>query len=569
MTPDRVLGEMSKVGLNATEFGPIGFLPEDPKEKSEFLAKHNMQAIGGFYPILLHDSSYDPLPAVAKELEGYLASKAEVLVLAASTGVEGYDGARPVLSAGQWDTVFENLDRVSVLALQSGVLAVLHPHVGTMVESAEDIEKVLAGSTISFCLDTGHMLIGGTDPVEFSRLHGSRIAHSHLKDVNLEVSSRVRSGELSYYEGVQQGLYTPLGQGDVDVRSVIKNMLEANYRGWFALEQDNVVNTEPADGQGPLLDARVSVDFINQVVSEFSREIKLSKWFYPKGELVSGPWEVVVDDSRPGWKYTGTKVGNFKSQSFFELPADKWERAIWPLDGEAIMVDFQGAESGSLTLRGRESVFHGPADFIFLPRFTSAVVTGSGRFIVAEALATADKNVQLTKKEDVSVLIRGVGGASRQIHDYGGVDLLDASAMVVVEVIVPPGNHSGIPPHKHDRYIPGVESNLEEIYYFELATDRNLPKPERSDPVAFFRAYASDERPIDLTLVVRDGDVALLPYGYHGPTTAVPPYDLYFMNVMAGPDPNRSWNITDDPDHAFFRTSWPSLELDARLPYEA
>ncbi|MCX6478040.1 MAG: sugar phosphate isomerase/epimerase [Micrococcales bacterium] len=270
MSPDRVMAEMSGIGLTATEFGPEGFLPEDPKQKSAFLAKHKMQAIGGFYPILLHDSSHDPLPAVAKELEGYVASKAEVLVLAASTGVEGYDGDRPVLDHQQWNTMFENLKAVAELALKSGVKAVLHPHVGTMVESAEDIAKVLQGSGIAFCLDTGHMLIGGTDPVEFSRLHGNRIAHSHLKDVNLAVSAKVRAGELSYYEGVQQGLYTPLGQGDVDVRSIIKNMLATNYQGWFTLEQDNVVNQEPADGQGPLTDARVSVDFINQVVSELS-----------------------------------------------------------------------------------------------------------------------------------------------------------------------------------------------------------------------------------------------------------------------------------------------------------
>lgn len=295
----------------------------------------------------------------------------------------------------------------------------------------------------------------------------------------------------------------------------------------------------------------------------------MSQWFYPKGELVSGPWEVLVDDSKPGWKYTGTKVGNLSSHASFELPADKWERAIWPLDGESIKVEIEGAESGSHTLRGRESVFHGPADFVFLPRSTRAKVTGSGRFIVAEALATADKSVQLTKKEDVSVLIRGVAGATRQVHDYGGVELLDASSMIVVEVIVPSGNHSGIPPHKHDLYVKGVESNLEEIYYFETATDRNLPKPDKSDPVGFFRAYASDDRPIDLTVEVRNGDVALVPYGYHGPASAIPPYDLYFMNVMAGPDPERNWNITDDPSHSFFRKSWDNLKPDPRLPYLA
>lgn len=295
----------------------------------------------------------------------------------------------------------------------------------------------------------------------------------------------------------------------------------------------------------------------------------MSKWFYPRGDLVSGPWEVAVDDSVPEWKYTGIKVGNLANQTSFELPADKWERAILPLDGESITVQFEGDESGSQTLRGRQSVFHGPADFLFLPRGTKVQITGSGRFAVAEAVAKADKSVQLTKKEDVEVLIRGVAGATRQIHDYGGVDFLDASAMVVVEVNVPSGNHSGIPPHRHDRYVPGVESHLEEIYYFELATDRNLPKPDQSDPVAFFRAYASDDRPIDLSLEIRNGDAALVPHGYHGPASAIPPYDLYFMNVMAGPDPDRSWNIVDDPNHAFFRDSWDTLKPDPRLPYRA
>ena len=295
----------------------------------------------------------------------------------------------------------------------------------------------------------------------------------------------------------------------------------------------------------------------------------MSKWFYPRGDLVSGPWEVAVDDSVPEWKYTGLKVGNLANQTSFELPADKWERAILPLDGESITVQFEGDESGSQTLRGRQSVFHGPADFLFLPRGTKVQITGSGRFAVAEAVAKADKSVQLTKKEDVEVLIRGVAGATRQIHDYGGVDFLDASAMVVVEVNVPSGNHSGIPPHRHDRYVPGVESHLEEIYYFELATDRNLPKPDQSDPVAFFRAYASDDRPIDLSLEIRNGDAALVPHGYHGPASAIPPYDLYFMNVMAGPDPDRSWNIVDDPNHAFFRDSWDTLKPDPRLPYRA
>lgn len=295
----------------------------------------------------------------------------------------------------------------------------------------------------------------------------------------------------------------------------------------------------------------------------------MTNWYYPKGTCASGPWSVLIDDTTPGWQFTGTMVGDFQNASEFELPSDQWERAIWPLEGEGITIQYSGSEEGEKFLRGRKSVFHGPADFIFLPMGTSAKITGSGRFIVAAAKAKQDKAVQFKAKEDVSVIIRGAGPSTRQVHDYGGVDEIDASSMIVVEVIAPSGNHSGIPPHKHDRFVPGVESNLEEIYYFELAPDRNFPVPAKSDPVAYFRCYASDEREIDLTLEVRNGDVALVPYGYHGPASAIPPYDLYFMNVMAGPDPIRSWDIVDDPNHGFARSTWDALGPDPRLPYLA
>lgn len=295
----------------------------------------------------------------------------------------------------------------------------------------------------------------------------------------------------------------------------------------------------------------------------------MTEWVYRSGEAAVGPWDVHIDHTRPGWQFTGTKVGDFSKAKEFTIDADSWERAIWPLQGEGITVSYHGEETGSRELRGRQSVFHGPADFMYVPRDTSVTITGSGRFIVAEALAKEDKKVQFTAKEDVSVILRGGGASTRQVHDYGGVDELDASSMVVVEVIAPSGNHSGIPPHKHDRFVPGVESNLEEIYYFEMAPDRAFPRPEKFDASAYFRTYASDEREIDLTLEVRNGDVVLVPYGYHGPASAIPPYDLYFMNVMAGPDPERSWNIVDDPNHSHARSTWEKLGPDPRLPYKA
>jgi inosose dehydratase len=168
--------------------------------------------------------------------------------------------------------MFKNLERIKDAAAALGVTAVLHPHVGTMVETEADVLQILNGSTIKFCLDTGHMIIGGTDPVDFAEKHANRVAHSHLKDVNLTVASRVQSGEITYYQGILEGMYVPLGTGDVDVRSIVRSLISAGYDGWFVLEQDNVINDEPLVGAGPFADAKASVEFIRAVAAELAAE---------------------------------------------------------------------------------------------------------------------------------------------------------------------------------------------------------------------------------------------------------------------------------------------------------
>ncbi len=268
MEPDRVLKEMAELGLGATEFGPLGFLPIEPAGRAEVLAAHGMEAVGGFFPVVMHKADFDPLPSVLTELESYAAAGAKTLVLSADTGLEGYDTKRPELDEDGWNVFFANLERIKDAAAERGVTAVLHPHVGTMVETKEDVMQVLNGSTISFCLDTGHMIIGGTDPVEFAAKHANRVAHSHLKDVNLAVAKRVQDGEITYYQGILEGMYVPLGTGDVDVRSIVSNLISAGFDGWFVLEQDNVINALPDEKQGPFADAKASVEFIRAVAAE-------------------------------------------------------------------------------------------------------------------------------------------------------------------------------------------------------------------------------------------------------------------------------------------------------------
>ena len=292
-------------------------------------------------------------------------------------------------------------------------------------------------------------------------------------------------------------------------------------------------------------------------------------WFYRSGELAKQGWDVVVDNTLPGWQHTGLRVGSVSNQDL-TLEANANERIIFALEGKGLHVEYSinGGEWQLADLRGRESVFHGTTDLLYVPLNTAVKISGDGRVAVGEAPAKNAKPARLIHREEVPVFVRGAGRESRQVHNFGVPETLDADRFVVVEVIVPSGNWSGIPPHKHDTYVPGVESNLEEIYYFEAAQTRGS-QTANSDPYGLLRVYASDEREIDVLEEVRSGDVGLVPFGWHGPVSAAPGADLYFFNIMAGPDPDRSWNITDDPNHAWIRDTWHSQDPDPRLPYEA
>jgi inosose dehydratase len=262
LDPERVLSEMGSAGLTATELGPEGFLPAEPAELTTLLDRHGLSCVGSFAPVVLHDADHDPVPDVAGVLESLVAAGASMLVLAAATGTDGYD-SRPDLDDEQWSTLLTNLDRLAAVAAERGITAVLHPHVGTMVEKGDEVARVLAGSSISLCLDTGHLLIGGTDPLQLARAMPGRIAHAHLKDVDAELAACVQSGELTYTEAVAEGMYTSLGTGDVDIAGIVKALRDNGFDGWFVLEQDTILDREP-QGQGPLRDVLASVAYLQR-----------------------------------------------------------------------------------------------------------------------------------------------------------------------------------------------------------------------------------------------------------------------------------------------------------------
>src|SRR6478752_4106210 len=264
LTPEQVLAEMRDVGLSATEFGPDGFLPTDPQAMADVLSAHHLTAVGGFVPVVMYRPDHDPVPDIERLIPGFLAAHGGTMVLSADSGLDGYD-SRPVLDEAGWKTLLSNMDRVTALAAEHGIKAVLHPHVGTMIEKPDEVQRVLEGSAISLCLDTGHLLIGGTDPAELTRQAPERVAHTHLKDVDNSIAEKVRSGRLTYTDAVKEGMYRPLGTGDVNVDSILKSLRENDYQGWYVLEQDTIL-TEAPTGEGPVRDVRTSADYVRSLL---------------------------------------------------------------------------------------------------------------------------------------------------------------------------------------------------------------------------------------------------------------------------------------------------------------
>ncbi len=294
-----------------------------------------------------------------------------------------------------------------------------------------------------------------------------------------------------------------------------------------------------------------------------------NEWFFPRGALTRDRWESVVDSHLPGWTHTGLRIaelsGDAEGDGALTLGPDAVERLIVPLAGSFTVIH----DGGSTELAGRPSVFAGPTDTLYLATGTAASILGRGRVAVAEAPATVAHPTRHIRREEVPVELRGAGRSSRQVHNFGTPQTLSADRFIVCEVITPADNWSSYPPHKHDSHSP-TESRLEEIYYFESALSRTVAPglaPRDSDAIGYLRTYSSEAGDIDTLAEVRTGDIGLVPYGWHGPCVAAPGYDLYYLNVMAGPDPERAWNISDDPAHGWVRATWEGQDIDPRLPY--
>ena len=268
------------------------------------------------------------------------------------------------------------------------------------------------------------------------------------------------------------------------------------------------------------------------------------------GTAGAGPYALEITPGSAGWGYSGLRVLELAPGGAHTLATGDDEVIVLPLSGGCTVA----VDGEAFVLDGRDDVFSALTDFLYAPRDARVEVAsdGGGRFALTSSRADRRLEARHMPADQIAVELRGAGRASRQVNNFCGPDVTIADRLIAVEVLTPAGNWSSYPPHKHDEEVPGVETALEEIYYFEVARGG----------FAFQRAYGPG---IDIFREVRSGDTVLLPSGYHGPSMAAPGYDLYYLNVMAGAG-GRAWLFTDDPAHAWIRDTWAGQAMDPRLP---
>lgn len=282
------------------------------------------------------------------------------------------------------------------------------------------------------------------------------------------------------------------------------------------------------------------------------------KYVIRAGQTAHDAYELDLSPEQAGWEWSSLRVLALAPGVATAVPGGEAEFLVLPLAGCCTVT----LGEQTFELQGRASVFTDITDYLYVPRNTDITLTSDAgaRVALPGAKATKDLPVRYCPRSEVNVGLRGAGPSSRQVNNYALGNDVETSHLLACEVLTPGGNWSSYPPHKHDEHTE-VERVLEEIYYYEVRQG-----DEGADGFALQRIYPSPGHDIDVCTEVRHGDVVVMPHGYHGPAVAAPGYDLYYLNVMAGPAEDSVWLMTDDPQHTWIRQSWEGQQVDPRLP---
>jgi 5-deoxy-glucuronate isomerase len=280
----------------------------------------------------------------------------------------------------------------------------------------------------------------------------------------------------------------------------------------------------------------------------------MSKLHVPWGRATDGRDPLVITPESAGWAYTGLIVVHLAPGEARNVEIEGVELAVVPLRGSARVE----ADGTVIDLAGRDSVFAAVTDLAYVPLGAALQLSSADGAELALATARATRRFEpaYVPAGAVPVEVRGAGRATRQVNDLlAPGSFTGADKLCVVEVLTPDGNWSSYPPHKHDTAGQHEVAN-EEIYFFKIDGEGGF---------GIHRTYTTDGE-LDETVTVRDGDVFLVPRGYHGPSIAAPGHHMYYLNVLAGPHDERSMAFSDDPAHHWIRDSWAGQATDPRCP---
>lgn len=236
-----VLSELADVGLRATEAGPPGFLPDDPRTRQALLAEHDLRLVAGFHAIPVGERG-DAAATIGRVAVGAAHLARAGATTFVTCPVWSIDRWRPPsLGRGHWAHLASVVTEIDDLCGAMGLTHAVHPHAGGLVETGPEVAALIDDTEVSLVLDTGHLALGGVDPVDIARDHPERVAHVHLKDMRRAVAQRMEGEGLGLREAVAAGLFTPLGEGDLPIAEVVHRLEAGGYRGWYVLEQDRVI----------------------------------------------------------------------------------------------------------------------------------------------------------------------------------------------------------------------------------------------------------------------------------------------------------------------------------------
>jgi inosose dehydratase len=250
--PRPLLETVTAMGYRALETGPPGYLAPNGASAVELIEPFGVELVATFLPLRLDDE--DGFRADLDELDRtaeVLAAAGGGIVLLADAGrparaaVSGRPAemARHALSGQELDRAGERLDRAAARCAERGLSAALHPHAATYIESPDEVEAILERTSLPLCIDTGHAVVGGGDPLDLVGRHGDRLAHIHLKDVDGAVLERLRAGEIDMDEAWAAGIFCPFGEGVVPLAQFLAEPRVRGLDGYAVLEQDRMAVT--------------------------------------------------------------------------------------------------------------------------------------------------------------------------------------------------------------------------------------------------------------------------------------------------------------------------------------